>query len=66
MGVFLADSITLVENWKHRFGLTTKLENNNTMIGYKYLSSKDKLPDVYTSPRVRDKILAVIPKIKFT
>lgn len=47
-------------------GLTTKLENNNTMIGYKYLSSKDKLPDVYTSPRVRDKILAVIPKIKFT
>lgn len=45
--------------------ITTRLENNNTMIGYKYPSSKDKLPDVYMTPRVRDKILAVIPKIKF-
>ena len=44
--------------------ITTNLENNNIMLGYKYPSSKDKLPDVYITPRVRDKILAVIPKLK--
>lgn len=41
--------------------LTDQLDRNNTMVGYKYPSNKAKLPAVYLSDRIKNKVLAVLP-----
>lgn len=46
--------------------ITTRFEDNGSMIGYKYPSNKDKLPEVYLTKKSKDKILAVIPLIVFS